>query len=184
MPTYPHPRGPFTVLSSTEKYRNKWINVREDQVTRPDGKPGLFGVVAIQPGVAIVALDNDHNIYLVETFCYANNVWLLEVPGGGIDIQESPLAAAQRELAEETSLQAQQWQELGMYAPLHLISAPITMFLADQVTSVALQVEPDGEPIRLVKLPFAEAVAKVLSGQITDGVSQCAILKAARYLGR
>src|SRR5947209_4982445 len=53
------PRNPWTQIRSRIAYRNAWMQVREDDVVRPDGRPGIYGVVEIRPSVGVLAL-NDH----------------------------------------------------------------------------------------------------------------------------
>ena len=38
-------RSPWRTLGSRNVYENPWISVREDKVIRPDGEPGIYGVV-------------------------------------------------------------------------------------------------------------------------------------------
>ena len=91
----------WTTRSSRTVYENRWIEVREDEVTGPDGD-GIYGVVRMQqPAVFIIALDENERVCLVELERYTTGR-SLEVPAGGTD-GEDPLVAAQRELREETA---------------------------------------------------------------------------------
>src|SRR5205823_1900600 len=63
-------RGPWQQISTREVYRNAWIRVREDQVIRPDGRPGMYSVVEMTPAVGIVALTTDWDVYLVGQYRY------------------------------------------------------------------------------------------------------------------
>ena len=84
-------------------YENAWIRVHEDEVTRPDGAPGLFGVIEVrQPAVFVVALTDADEVVLVTVDRHTVGK-SVEVPAGGTD-GEDPLVAARRELAEETGL--------------------------------------------------------------------------------
>src|SRR3954466_3624785 len=79
-----HTHGPWTIQSTREVYRDPWMHVTQDQVTRPDGNPGTFAVVHIKHGVTVVALDDAGNVHLAEEFHYAVGEWTLEgVSGGG-----------------------------------------------------------------------------------------------------
>src|SRR5215471_2564392 len=100
----PLQEGPYTVLSSEARYRNRWIALREDRVIRPGGSEGLFGVVEMASGSSVLAIDADSNVFLVCEYKYAIGRDSLEVVSGAMDDGETPLVAAQRELREETGL--------------------------------------------------------------------------------
>jgi hypothetical protein len=57
-------KGPWTVKSTETKYKNPWIEVREDKVIRPDGKDGICGVVTMKSGVSVLPYDTEGNVYL------------------------------------------------------------------------------------------------------------------------
>src|SRR5439155_7079061 len=98
-------RGPWQVLGSRQVYENAWIRVREDDVIRPDGQPGIYGVVEFQGlAVAIIALTEDEQVYLVGQYRYPTDTYSWEVVEGTSEAGEEPLAAAKRELSEETGL--------------------------------------------------------------------------------
>src|SRR3989344_4829272 len=82
--------GPWMIKSSEIKYKNPWIEVREDIVIRPDGKDGIFGVVNMKAGVSILAFDDEH-VYLTKEFKYGIGAESIETISGGIDEGEEPL---------------------------------------------------------------------------------------------
>ena len=87
-------------------YENPWIRVREDAVLRPDGEPGVYGVVEVRsPAVFVVPVTEAGEIVLVSVDRYSLGGLSWEVPAGGTDGEET-LAAAVRELREETGLAA------------------------------------------------------------------------------
>jgi 8-oxo-dGTP pyrophosphatase MutT (NUDIX family) len=101
----------------------------------------------------------------------------LEIPTGGSDPGETPLAAAKRELAEETGLAAASWTELGAIDNSNGVTTDVShMFLARDLSPTVQERQGD-ERIERVWLPFADAVARVMSGEITESVSVAAILK-------
>jgi ADP-ribose pyrophosphatase len=180
----PRDNGPYKVLSSEPRYRNRWIAVREDRVIRPGGSEGLFGVVEIVAGSSVLAMDGDDSVYLVREYKYALGRDSLEVISGGIDDGETPLAAAQRELREEAGLMAAEWQELGAVDPFTTaIQCRNHLFLASGLSHTAAAPE-DGEELALVKLPFDAALRMVLAGEISHAASCILVLRAARQLGR
>ena len=91
-------------------YDNPWIQVRHEEVIRPNGTEGIYGVVHFKShAIGIIAVDDDDNIWLVQQSRYPNNETTIEIPEGGGPLNEAPLAAAKRELLEETGLTAQNW---------------------------------------------------------------------------
>src|SRR3712207_4165057 len=106
--------NPWKTVDSRTVYDNPWINVREDQVIRPDGAPGIYGVVHMKnQAIAVLPMDKDGSIYLVGQYRYTLNAYSWEIPEGGSPEGEDPLETAQRELLEETGLVAASWKLLG-----------------------------------------------------------------------
>ncbi len=106
--------SPWTTLSSREVYENPWIAVREDRVIRPDGSPGIYGVVHFENrAIGVLPVDEDGSIWLVGQFRYPNQVYSWEIPEGGGSPDESPEMAALRELREETGLIAARLEPIG-----------------------------------------------------------------------
>ena len=174
--------GPFIIRESVQKYKNPWIEVTEDQVTRPDGLPGIFGIVRMLGGVSVLALDDDGYVYLTEEFHYAIGMEDIETVSGGMDGAERPLDAAKRELKEETGIEAKEWIDLGLVNPFTtVVGSSQWIFLARGLTFGEDDQEAT-ENITLVKVKFEEAVQMVMESVITHGPSCVLILKAKEYL--
>jgi len=174
--------GPWKIKDSEEKYKNPWIEVREDQVVRPDDQDGIYGVVTMKPGVSVLAIDENNEVYLTREFSYAIGEESLEVVSGGIDEGENPLEAAKRELKEELGIEAQDWVDLGLMNPFtKVINSPAYLFMARDLTQG--EMNPEGtEQIEIVKVAFDEAVQMVQESKITHGQSSLVILKAQNVL--
>ena len=72
--------NPFTLISTKKVYENPWISVREDTITKPNGKEGIFGIVTIQSGSNVVILDDEENIYLNREYSYGLGGYEYKIP--------------------------------------------------------------------------------------------------------
>lgn len=174
--------GQFVITDSIQKYKNKWIEVTEDQVIRPDGKPGIFGIVNMLGGVSVLPLDDEGYVYMTEEFHYAIGAEDVEVASGGIDGNESSIEAAKRELKEELGIEADEWIDLGLVNPFTaIIKSPQQIFLARNL-KFGKDNQEVTENIKLVKVKLEDAVKMVIDSVITHGPSCVLILKANEYL--
>jgi ADP-ribose pyrophosphatase len=102
-------------LSSRVVYRNPWMTVREDQVERDNGQPGIYGVVEKHDSAVILPIDDEH-IYLVEQFRYPIGRRSLELPQGSLEAAGlEPEAIAREELRQETGIVAAKLVLLGAF---------------------------------------------------------------------
>ena len=176
-------KNPWTTVSTRLVYENPWIRVREDQVIRPDGKPGIYGVVETRIASGVIALTPENEVYLVGQYRYPVNEYSWEIIEGGNDPGEPALEAAKRELREEAGLSAKDWIQLGPEFHLsNCFSSEIgIVFLARGLSQG--QAEPEGtEILKIQKMPIKQALAMVHSGEIKDSVSIVGLIRAARYL--
>lgn len=170
---------------SREIYRNPWIAVREDEVTRPDGTPGVYGVVTLHhPAAFVVPVTAANEVIMISQRRYTTGEDSLEVPAGGTD-GEPPLIAAQRELREETGLTAATWRDLGpVYSLNGIAHAPGQVFLATDLTEEG-GAEQQAEGITaLHHIPLRDLPALIAENKITDNESLAALLLALTALGR
>ncbi|MFB8892577.1 MULTISPECIES: NUDIX domain-containing protein [Microbacterium] len=175
----------WTTRSTRTTYENRWISVREDEVTGPAGD-GIYGVVEMRhPAVFVVAVDEQDRVCFVEVDRYTTGR-SLEVPAGGTDGEE-PLVAAKRELLEETGLVAASWEAIGRMNALNGIAvAPEHVFLARGLAEAedAASSQREEGIERVVWIPFAEAVRQVAERRIDDGETVAALAYAGISLGR
>ena len=169
--------NPWQRISSRLIYDNPWIRVREDNVIRPDGMPGIYGVVHYKNiAVGVLPIEGD-DVYLVGQYRYTLERYSWEIPEGGCPFGEDPLVAAQRELKEETGLSARHWRRMGAAYLSNSVSDEYAIwFLATGLTQGVSQ--PEGtERLRVRRVPFAEALRMALAGEITDALSLLAIMQ-------
>ncbi|PYS89366.1 MAG: NUDIX hydrolase [Acidobacteria bacterium] len=178
----PRTHGPWTINGSTLKYKHKLLEVYEEQVTRPNGTPGVYATVKIKPGAAVLALDEDGYVYLARQFRYATGRESLEVVAGAIDDGERLEDAARRELREELGIEARELIPLGRVDPMEsLIDSPSHLFLARRLQFIEAQ-QQGSEQIQIVKVSLAEACRLVYVNEITHGSSCVLILRADKFL--
>jgi 8-oxo-dGTP pyrophosphatase MutT (NUDIX family) len=172
-------KNPWLSVSSKRVYDNPWITVREDRVVRPDGESGIYGVVHYKNiAVGVLAIEEDH-VYLVGQYRYPLKSYSWEIPEGGCPEDEEPLRAAQRELREETGLEAARWQMLGeAYLSNSVADEYAVWFVATGL--VPGEVRPEGtERLSVRRLPLREVLTMALEGEITDALSLLALMSYA-----
>jgi 8-oxo-dGTP pyrophosphatase MutT (NUDIX family) len=172
--------GPWTRRSRRVAYENPWITVWHDEVTRPDGAPGVYGVVHFANLAAgVLAIDADDRVLLVGQHRYALDAYSWEIPEGGVPAGESALEGARRELREETGVDAVEWRELARAHLSNSVSDELAvLFLATSLTLGAAT--PDGtEDLAIRWLPFAQVLAMTLAGEIEDAMTIIAIERLA-----
>ncbi len=173
-------RNPWTRHDRQVAYENAWIRVVHDEVTRPDGTPGVYGVVQFRNlAVGIVAVDLAGRILLVGQHRYTLDAWSWELPEGGAPLDEDPLEGARRELAEETGFRAADWRELVRFHTSNSVTdeAGILYVATDLEPGAA---EPEGtEELELRWVELDEALAMIDRGEITDAMTQIGLLRYA-----
>jgi 8-oxo-dGTP pyrophosphatase MutT (NUDIX family) len=182
----PHPdrSNPWQTLARRFVYENPWIRVREDRVVRPDGLPGIYGVVEFKNrAVGVLPVDHDGSVWLVGQYRYPLQAYSWEIPEGGSPESESAEATAIRELREETGLTA---GRIELVLTSHLSNSVSDelgyVFRATELTQGAD--DPDGtERIAARRFGWDEAWRMLKNGEITDSLSVMALLnEAVRHL--
>ena len=169
-------KNPWQTKASQLIYENPWIRVREDQVIRPDGNPGIYGVVEYHPCVGVLPIDADGNIHLVGQHRYPLDIYSWEIPEGGCNLNEPLEAAARRELKEELGLKAGKLEKIiSSHLSNSVSNEEAHIFLATELTQH--EAEPEGtEQLERKLVSFAKALEMVRAGEITDSMSQIGIL--------
>jgi ADP-ribose diphosphatase len=183
----PKRESPWRRRSRRVAYENQWVTVWHDEVTRPDGRPGIYGVVHFANlAVGVVPMDDEDRVVLVGQYRYTLDAYSWEIPEGGVPPDEDPLEGARRELREETGLEAAKWRELGRIHLSNSISDEAgIVYLATGLTDG--KPSPDGtEDLEIRRVPFDEALEMTRDGRITDMLSVVGLQRVAldRLAGR
>jgi len=170
--------GPWVIKTREEKYNSEFLKLREDRVTKPDGRSGTYATVTLKPGVAVLPLDSEGQVHLTRQYRYAVGRDTVEVPSGTLEAGEDPLTAAKREILEELGIEADDWRELGCVdLDTSIVRCSVSLFVARELRFI----EPDQDPaevIRPLTVPFSTAVDMVMNGEITHAPSCVLMLKA------
>jgi 8-oxo-dGTP pyrophosphatase MutT (NUDIX family) len=176
------PDSPWRTVGAREIYRNPWLSVTEYAVIRPDGQPGIYGVVDPGDNATVVALDEQLRLLLLRDFVYPLQTWAWALPSGMVEAGEAPDLAAARELREEGGLVAARWDELGAFWTTPGIAAQTShLFLARDLTPVAAQPEPT-EVITRRWLALDDALALCAAGAIRHAPAALALHLARAHL--
>jgi ADP-ribose diphosphatase len=167
------------ILSTKTDFQGKVFSVTSDRVIEPNGVTATRDVVRHSGSVVVLAVDDtgrEPQVLLEWQYRYAARACLWEVPAGRIDGKEKPLAAAKRELREETGYTAKSWRKaLFFYPSPGFMDETMTVFLAQGLKPGEAQPEED-EKIEHELVPLSKAVAMILAGEVCDGKTIAAVL--------
>jgi ADP-ribose pyrophosphatase len=172
----------YEVVGSEPKFSGKLLGLRVDDVRMPDGAVAQREIVTHPGAVAIVALDDEGKIILVNQYRPAIGAQMDELPAGLLDVEGEPaLDAAKRELAEEAQLVADRWDVLVDVHPSPGSSTEaVRVFLARELSASEDEYEAEHEESTMTvsREPLPDAVRRALTGGITSAPSVAGILAA------
>lgn len=171
-----------TRLEGHTLFKGRILRLEVDEVALPNGEKAIREVVRHPGGVCVLPLDKDGTVELVEQFRYPYDDVILELPAGKLDPEEDPLAAAKRELSEETGLVAERWVKLGVFYPsVGFTDEVLHLYLAQELSQGDTHPDED-EFLNRKRIPLDKLAEMVMDGTIPDGKTQVLVLKAQRYL--
>ncbi|HVW78184.1 MAG TPA: NUDIX hydrolase [Alloacidobacterium sp.] len=161
------------VLSSEVAFEGPLFRVERDEVREPGGHVAKRDVVRHGGSVVILAVvdssKRDPLIVMERQYRHAAGQYLWEVPAGKMDEGEERLAAAKRELIEETGYRAKKWTKLVRYfASPGFLGEWMQVFLAEGLTAGEAAPEED-ELLEVVLVPLSEVLRMIDEGKILDG---------------
>jgi ADP-ribose pyrophosphatase len=169
-------------MSSRRVYSGRVVTLDVQDVRLPNGVETTMEIVGHPGGAAVVALNGDGEVCLLRQYRHVAGGWIWEVPAGKLD-GRPPDEVARKELEEEAGVRGGRWDPLGRY-----LSSPgvfrevVHLYLARELEPIGARPEHD-ELFETCWVPLSEAVGRALRGEIEDGKSVVALLRAAHLLG-
>jgi ADP-ribose pyrophosphatase len=162
------------LVSSKLSFKGRVFNVYTDTLEEPDGHRHIKDVIRHNGSVVMLAVDDranpaDPDIILERQYRHAAGQFLIELPAGTRDPGEAPLAAAKRELIEETGYRAKRWTMLLRYfASPGFLGEWMQIYLARDIREGIATPELD-EQIEIIRMPLSKIMRMIDDGKIHDG---------------
>lgn len=173
------------VLSSKTVFRGPVFSVTLDEVIEPSGVRARRDTIRHQGSVVVLVVDDTRQpprVLLLRQYRYPAGSSLWELPAGRIDRGEGPLAAAKRELLEETGFRAGRWKRLfTYYSSPGFLDETMAIYQASGLTAGEAEPEDD-EVIAKRFFPLPQAVRMIASGRIRDGKTIAGLLWLERQV--
>ena len=170
-------------MSGSRVFDGNLLKVHRDTVRLPDGSQGTREYIRHPGAVAVVPLFDDGAVLLERQFRYPHRREFIEIPAGKLEAGEPPLNTAKRELLEETGYMAEDWEKLGViHTAIAYTDEAIHLFVAKGLTEGKRKLDA-GEFLETFKAPYAEALAMIRDGRITDCKTVAALLWLKTFAG-
>ena len=175
----------WKILNSTIVINHQWCKVRQDEIELPNGKIIDDYFINIRPEVALILpITSNDEIVFVRQYRHGAGEILLELPAGTFNPkEESPQAAAIRELKEETGYITDNVIQLAiLYDNPVKDTNKITLFLAENVIKAGTQELDVTEEIEVVLISLKTLAEKIASGEISVAGTVAALFLGLNYL--
>jgi ADP-ribose pyrophosphatase len=165
-------------------YKGRIVDLRLEEIRLPNQVTTTIEMIRHPGAAAVVPLHDDGEVTLLHQFRHAAGGFIWEIPAGTLNSGEEPRRCAARELQEEAGLTARELIALGsVFTAPGFCDERIHLFLARGLTPTAQALDHD-EVLSLRRLPLAQALAMIHSGEIADAKSIAGLYRAAEYVRR
>ena len=162
-------------IKRKEVFKGKVFTVAEDTIEFPNGTQTKWDVLLHDGAAAVVPIDQDGKIILVEQYRCVEDGLILEIPAGKLEKGEDPALCAARELEEETGYKAREIIRVGsIYSAVGFSDEVVEIFLAGGLEKGQINLDED-EYVNVKKYTLEEVVDKILKGDIKDSKTISAI---------
>jgi ADP-ribose pyrophosphatase len=177
-------RRAVRVVSSETSFRGPVFSVATEMVQEPGGIVARRDVVRHPGSVVVLPVDGQDRVLLERQYRHAARAFLWELPAGRKDANEPELAAAQRELLEETGFTAKEWKRiLRFYVSPGFLDETMALFLARGLNAGKAEPEED-EKITVRFFSLSAALKMVGTGRIMDAKTIVGVLWLATHRAR
>ena len=165
-------------IGSEEIFAGNVIYVKRDTVKLPNGNIATREVVEHPGGVAVVPIDEEGNVYMVRQYRYPLGRLCLEIPAGKLNYGEDHRECGLRELSEETGMDTDCFEYLGVFCPSPGFSQElIHIYLATKLRQNKMHLDED-EFLEVEKYKFDKLLSMIREGKIKDGKTVIGLLLA------
>ncbi len=171
-------------ISTEEIFKGRLVHLFRATVKLPNGNTSTREYMEHPGAVAVIPIDDKGNITFVRQYRYPLKRVSLEVPAGKLEKGEEVEACAKRELSEETGIEAKEMKYLGCFLPSVAVSDELIHIYTATGLSYGKAHTDEDEFIDLVKIPMQKALEMVENGDILDGKTQIALLRANRCISK
>lgn len=177
-------KGLSKVIKSRTFYKGPIFEIHRDTLIEPGNVEVTRDVILHSKSVVVMPVFPDGRILLIRQFRYAANAFLWELVAGRVDKDEAPLAAARRELKEETGYTAQKYRKLLDFFPSPgMLTENMIIYAAEGLQEGAAEPEED-ERITSRIFTLDEAEQFIQSGKIRDAKTIAGVLYYHRFIAK
>ena len=169
-------------LGSKCVFKGSFLDVRKDEVIFSNGSSSTREWINHPGAVCCIPVFENGEICLIKQYRYAVKKYVIELPAGKLEIGETPIDCAKRELEEETGFEAKKIRFLTMFYPaVGFVNEEMHLFLARELKKTHTNLDHD-EFIEVLPMPLEQAVQMIFKGEITDAKTIIGLVWAQKLL--